>query len=95
MISPMFIPSTQDNIVIEFGGSDYIAFPCLPSPGAAFFSYGYDITTSVSNIDHGKFTTDMVVNCDPTVCIVDDALNAYFKVDMYIGVSSTTRPTRI
>jgi hypothetical protein len=94
MISPMNIPVGNDSICIDYAGDEYISYPCGASAGASFNILGTDVTASVSSIDHGQFTTNMVAVVDPTQYIVDDAFNAYYKVTQYT-TTQTTRPPRV
>ena len=94
MISPLNIPTGVDSICIDYAGDEYISYPCGASAGASFNILGKDVTASVSAISYGQFTTNMVAVVDPTLYIVDDAFNAYYKVVQYTS-TQTTRPTRI
>lgn len=94
MISPLSIPTGVDSICIEYSGEEYISYPCGASAGSYFHVLSTDVTTEITNVDYGQFTTDMVVNVDPTLYIVDDLHNAYFKVLSYTS-TGTARPTRI
>ena len=94
MISPMNIPVGNKSICIEYLGQEYISYPCGASAGASFNILGTDVTTDISNINYGEFTTNMVAVVDPTRYIVDDAFNAYYLVNQYT-TTQTTRPPRI
>lgn len=88
------IPLTQRNICLKYLGDEFISFPCTGSEGASFFVLGTDVTADITDINYGSFTTDIVAIIDPSIYIVDDALNSYCKVVKYTS-TSTTRPSRV
>ena len=94
MISVLNIPTGVNSICIDYLGNEYIAYPCGASAGASFNILGTDVTSSVSSISYGQFTTNISATIDTTQYIVDDAFNAYFKVTQYTSIQSS-RPTRI
>lgn len=86
------IASGSTNTVIQYDGNDYLFFSDRTA-GETFYLNGVDITSSVSNISSGAFSTQVVVQGDQTEYIVDDEKNTYFKVLQYTTIT-TTRPTR-
>jgi len=88
------IPLTATNICLTYLGDEYVSYPSTASSGASFFMVGTDITASVSAVDVGSFVDNVVAVIEPSVYIVDDALNAYYKV-LYYTITTTSRPPRV
>lgn len=85
---------TATNICLTYLGDEFVSYPSTASSGASFFLVGVDVTADVSAVHFGSFTTNVVAVIDPSVIIVDDALNAYYKVSYYT-ITTTSRFARV
>jgi len=88
------IPLTSTNICLTYLGDEYVSYPSTASSGASFFLLGVDVTANVSGIHFGSFVDNISVVIDPSVYIVDDALNSFYKVTQF-NITTTSRPPRV